>query len=105
VVVVLLPPAEVSHLEAVAEILMRGLPGSLTQHAPLQGAFRLLPAVAHELYPEHDPVLFLRAAVLPLQLKIPNKVIKLNIQCLHGQLFTAINFSPQALIKLYIIRA
>jgi hypothetical protein len=85
-VVVLLSPVEASHLEAVAETLKKGLPESVAQRAPLQGAFQLLPAVAvaRELYPEHDPVLFLQVVVLPSQLKISYKGFKLNTQCLHG---------------------
>jgi hypothetical protein len=89
---VLLPPAEVLHLEVVAETLEGDGTGSVAQSAPLQGAFQLVPAVAHELYREHDPVLFLQVVVLTLNLQRPNKEIQLNTQCLHGKLFTAANF-------------
>jgi hypothetical protein len=92
VVLVLLPLAEVLHLGAVAETLEGGVAGSVVQYTPLQDVFQFVPAVAHELYPEHDPVLFLQVVVLPLQLQTTNKQIQLNTQCLHGNLFTAANF-------------
>jgi hypothetical protein len=68
-VVALLPTAEVLHLEAVAETLEGDVAEPVAQHAPLQGVFQFVPAVAHELYLEHDPVLFLQVVVLPLQLQ------------------------------------
>jgi hypothetical protein len=69
VVAAQLLPVGVSHIEAAAATLEGGLIGFVAGHAPLQGALQFVLAEVHELYLEHDLVLFLKFVALTFQLK------------------------------------